>query len=200
MKKGLLYIHGKDGHAEEAEFFRPLFPERDVVGFDYRSTKPWEALEEFIRYYDGFRAAHDSVVIVANSLGAYFTLTALGEKDIEKACFISPVVNMKKLIDDMMSRAGVTEKELFERGNIDTPVGEPLSWEYLTWVKSHPVAWNTPTAILYGEKDRVQSIETIRGFADTYGASVTVMKNAEHWFHTEEQLAFLTDWIRREMP
>ena len=36
-KAVVLYVHGKGGSAAEAEHYRPLFPEADVVGFDYHS-------------------------------------------------------------------------------------------------------------------------------------------------------------------
>ena len=49
---------------------------------------------------------------------------------------------------------------------------------------------------IYGEKDNLTSIETISEFAERIGASLTVMKDGEHWFHTEEQMEFLDDWIR----
>ena len=47
MKTVVIYIHGKGGSAEEAEHYRPLFPDCDVIGFDYKSRTPWEAKEEF---------------------------------------------------------------------------------------------------------------------------------------------------------
>lgn len=37
MKSLVIYIHGKGGNAEEANHYRSLFPEGDVVGFDYIS-------------------------------------------------------------------------------------------------------------------------------------------------------------------
>ena len=43
----------------------------------------------------------------------------------------------------------------------------------------------------------MQSMETIQVFAEQNGAEVTVMEDGEHWFHTEEQMAFLDDWICR---
>ncbi len=46
------------------------------------------------------------------------------------------------------------------------------------------------------KKDNLTSIETISEFAERIGASLTVMKDGEHWFHTEEQMEFLDDWIR----
>ena len=114
---------------------------------------------------------------------------------IRCAYFISPVVDMERLILDMMSRAGVTEKELEEKGVIRTSFGEDLSWEYLYYVREHPVCWTVPTWILYGRQDNLTSYETISAFAKTHGAEVTVMEEGDHWFHTEEQMRFLDDWI-----
>ena len=37
----------------------------------------------------------------------------------------------------------------------------------------------------------------MRNFANHIGASMTVMNNGEHWFHTEEQLAFLDNWFQK---
>ena len=106
------------------------------------------------------------------------------------------IVNMEKLIKDMMQWAGVTEETLKERGQIETAFGETLDWNYLCWVRNHPVSWNVPTRILYGSKDQMQSMDTIRAFAEQTGAEVTVMEGGEHWFHTEEQMKFLDNWIR----
>lgn len=47
MKETILYIHGKGGAAEEADHCKPLFPNCEVIGFDYRSRTSWEAREEF---------------------------------------------------------------------------------------------------------------------------------------------------------
>ena len=102
---------------------------------------------------------------------------------------------MEKLITDMLAWANVTEQELETKGLIHTEFGEDLSWDYLFYVRSHPIKWNVPTHILYGTNDHLTSIETIRRFADKYQASLTMMKGGEHWFHTEEQIRFLDNWI-----
>lgn len=60
---------------------------------------------------------------------------------------------------------------------------------------SYPVVWNIPTKILYGDKDNLTSYETMSDFASKMGISLTVMNNGEHWFHTDEQMNFLDDWI-----
>lgn len=195
MKRRFLYIHGKGGSSAEAEHYKSIFPGDDVFGVDYTSQTPWEAREEFPRFFDENSGGYDSTIVVANSIGAYFTMCALADKQIDKAIFISPVVNMEKLIADMMSWANVTETVLRMQKEIPTNFGETLSWDYLCYVREHPIVWNIPTCILYGENDSLTSIGTISAFAEKTGAALTVMKGGEHWFHTEQQMEFLDRWI-----
>ena len=68
----VLYVHGKGGSAAEAEHYRPLFPQADVYGFDYRAETPWDAKDEFAAEAAGLRAAYPRLLLVANSIGAYF--------------------------------------------------------------------------------------------------------------------------------
>lgn len=82
------------------------------------------------------------------------------------------------------------------RAKIHTEFGEDLSWEYLTYVRNHSLKWNVPTQILYGQKDQLTSLEMMQDFAEKHQAGLTVMEGGEHWFHTEEQMAFLDAWIR----
>lgn len=57
-------------------------------------------------------------------------MTALSDERILEAFFISQIVDMVKLINDMMTWAGVTEAQLKKRGEIQTDFGETLSWKY----------------------------------------------------------------------
>lgn len=126
-------------------------------------------------------------------------MNALAEKNISQAMFISPIVNMERLIADMMMWSNVTEAELESKKEIPTEFGETLSWEYLCYVRKHPIKWNIPTCILYGANDNLTSVETVSGFAEQIGASLTVMNDGEHWFHTNEQMEFLDNWIRNSI-
>ena len=199
MKQIVIYVHGKGGTAEEARHYQPLFAESDVIGFDYKSQNPWEAKSEFSDFYDLHSKGYDSVILVANSIGAFFSMNALAEKNISKALFISPIVNMERLITDMMIWANVTEDELCRKKEISTDFGETLSWEYLCYARKHPIKWNIPTCILYGANDNLTSLETVSEFAEQTGAILTVMNDGEHWFHTEEQMEFLDNWIRNSI-
>lgn len=199
MRQIVIYVHGKGGTAEEAKHYQPLFAESDVIGFDYQSQNPWEAGSEFSDFCDLHSKGYDSVVLIANSIGAFFSMHALAEKKISKALFISPIVNMERLITDMMKWANVTEDELCRKKEIPTDFGETLSWEYLCYVKKHPIRWNIPTCILYGANDNLTSMETVSAFAEQTRAVLTVMKDGEHWFHTDEQMAFLDNWVRNSI-
>ena len=146
--------------------------------------------------FDSITSEYNKTILIANSIGAYFSLISLADKKIEKAMLISPIVDMERLILDMMTRANVSEEELSIKKEIETPFGEALSWEYLSYVRKNPIHWNIPTGILYAEKDNMTSISTITDFFKKINANITVMSGGEHWFHTKEQMDFLDNWIK----
>ncbi len=191
-----IYLHGKGGNAREAEHYRALLPGWRVTGFDYRAQAPWEARAEFLPYFEAAQREGTKLLLIANSIGAFLAMQALDETQVDRALFISPVVDMEQLIEAMMAGAGVTEPELRQRGEIKTEFGETLSWRYLQDVRQHPIQWRVPTAILYGSGDALMPRETVEAFARRTGAALTVMESGEHWFHTEEQMQVLDGWVR----
>lgn len=195
MKNIVIYVHGKGGAAEEAGHYKPLFPQSEVIGFDYHAQTPWEAKAEFPQFFAQQRKRCDRLELIANSIGAFFSMSSLDESLVDRAYFISPVVDMEKLIGGMMTWAGVTEQALAEKLEIPTSFGETLSWNYLCYVREHPISWPVPTRILYGQHDSLTAPETIAAFAKQTGAELTVMPGGEHWFHTEKQMQFLDRWI-----
>ena len=197
MKNVIVYVHGKGGNAEEANYYRKFFNDDfDIIGFDYKSENPWDAKSEFSDYFDSITSEYNKTILIANSIGAYFSLISLADKKIEKAMLISPIVDMERLILDMMTWANVSEEELSIKKEIETPFGETLSWEYLSYVRKNPIHWNIPTGILYAEKDNMTSISTMTDFSKKINANITVMSGGEHWFHTKEQMDFLDNWIK----
>ena len=198
MQNLVMYVHGKGGSAQEAEHYKSLFPKNEVTGFDFRSQMPWEAKEEFFTFFSGQRNRCEHLILIANSIGAFFARSSLDETLVDRAYFISPIVDMENLICKMMQWSNVTGQELAEKREIATNFGETLSWEYLCYVRQHPIIWNVPTCILYGEHDHLTSIETVSAFARQHHAELTVMPGGEHWFHTEEQMRFMDQWIREQ--
>lgn len=192
----VVYVHGKDGSAAESQHYKALFPGSEVIGLDYRTFTPWETGREIKQAIEALREKFNDVILVANSIGAFFSMNGGLDGLVKKAYFISPIVDMEKLITDMMDWANVTEDELEKQGVIPTSFGEDLSWKYLTYVRTHPISWNVPTRILYGSEDTMTSLKTIQEFAQKHQAVLTVMEKGEHWFHTAAQMKFVDDWIK----
>ena len=192
----VIYIHGKGGSATESEHYKPLFPDSEVTGLDYQTFSPWETGKEIYDAVDELKCKYENVILIANSIGAFFSMNTGIDDIIQKAYFIAPIVDMEKLITNMMQWANVTERKLESEGVIHTDFGEDLSWEYLCYVRNHPVTWYVPSQILYGSKDHLTSFETISDFANKHQATLSVMDGGEHWFHTEDQMQFLDNWIK----
>jgi hypothetical protein len=199
MMSAILYVHGMGGSAHEAEHYRRICPGFEVIGVDYEVYVPCEVRDTIRRYYDDARSKYASVSVIANSIGAYFSMLALQGLEVAKAMFVSPVLDMERVILDMMERSGVSEQELREKGEIPTSSGQVLAWEYLCFVRDNPIKWEIPTEILYAEHDDITSRQTVDEFVRTHDAKLTVMKGGEHWFHTEEQIAFLDEWMTMQL-
>ena len=206
-----LYIHGKMGCKEEAARFAEIVCPKgyqvlsiDLPGHGERTGEmerfvPWEVVPELQAVYEFSQQRWKKISLYANSIGAYFSLLAFRNAKPEKSLFVSPILDMEKLIHDMLGWAGVTQEQLHQAGEIPTAFGETLSWEYLTYAAEHRITkWDSPTAILYAGQDHLTVRETVEEFARRFGCSVTVMENGEHWFHTEEQLAVLDTWLQKE--
>lgn len=197
MRKVILYIHGKGGNHLEAKRYENICLDFDVIGVDYHDDFPWIVQDQIMSAYDKVSQQYDKIFIIANSIGAYFTMHTLHNYQIEKALFISPILDMERLILDMMSWANVSEEELRKKGEIPTDFQETLSWKYLCFVKENPIKWNIPTEILYAKKDHLTTRQTVDEFVSCHNANLTIMENGEHWFHTTEQLLFLDNWIKK---
>lgn len=206
-----LFVHGKMGSKDEVTAFARLACPAgcQVVGIDlpeHGSRKgerekliPWVAVPEIKAVYTAMKECWRHIGLRANSIGAWFSMLALQEERLEKALFVSPVVDIEDLIQNMMRWAGVTEPELQRSGQIPTDFGETLSWDYLHWVREHPLRWNVPAEILYAGQDHLTARSVINAFAAKTGSRLTVMETGEHWFHTEEQLCFLHEWEKRAL-
>lgn len=191
----VLYIHGLGGNPSEAERFQTLFSGRTVVGMDYRSVNPWEAAEELPRLFTALVDDRAPVVLIANSIGAYFAMLSLPQQQIARAYFISPLVDMERMILDRLALLGATEERLRAAGTIAFGADDELSWAYLQYVRAHPIHWNVPTKILRGGCDALIPLDTVQAFVRTAPASVTMLEGSGHWIHTPQELAALDRWI-----
>lgn len=62
MRQLVLYIHGKGGNAMEADHYKTLFAGYDVVGLDYHTDNPWEAIKEFNGHIHCWPCVTDTII------------------------------------------------------------------------------------------------------------------------------------------
>ena len=98
----VIYIHGKGGSATESEHYKPLFPDSEVIGLDYQTFTPWDTGIEVYDAVKELKSKYENVILIANSIGAFFSINADIDDMIQKAYIISPIVDMEKLITNMM--------------------------------------------------------------------------------------------------
>jgi pimeloyl-ACP methyl ester carboxylesterase len=201
-----LFVHGQGGSKEEAAAFAETacpagyqvlgidLPEHGKRQESAEKLDPWTVVPELNYVMDYLEKGWDMISLRANSVGAWMSMQAFTDRPVEQALFVSPVVDMEKLIVSMMGWANVTGEELERRGEIPTDFGQTLSWKYLRYVREHPLRWNKLTQILYAGHDNMTDRDTIDTFCEKSGAGLTVMENGEHWFHTPEQLTALKKW------
>lgn len=200
MKNAVIYVHGKGGNAEEADHYKQFFDDSfEIIGFDYKSLNPWDAKIEFRNYFHSIISKYNKIYLIANSIGAYFSLIFLFDMPIEKAMLISPIVDMESIILNMMKCENVTEDELMFEKEIETSFGESLSWEYLSYVRKNTIHWDIPTNILFADNDNMTSVDTMTNFANKINAKLTTRRDGEHWFHTDEQMNFLDKWFKENI-
>lgn len=211
-EKVYLFLHGKCGYKEEGEAFAQLVSENNwqVLSIDLpehgerksetERFNPWCIVPELKSVLEYVHGHWKRVALRANSIGAWFAMQSFSGSEFEQSLFVSPILDMKKLIQEMMTWAKVSEERLEKEQVIETNFGETLSWQYYTYAKEHSISmWNCNTNILYAGNDNLTSKETVEEFVQKFHARLTVMEEGEHWFHTKEQLEVLNDWTRKCM-
>ena len=151
-----------------------------------------------IMYYA--KSLSNNISVFACSMGAYFSLLAYIHEPLKQCLFLSPVVNMERIINNMMMWFSISENRLKTEKEVSTPVGQTLYWDYYCYVKEHPiVAWNNPISILYGSEDNLCEFDVVSTFAKRFDCNLKVMEHGEHYFHTEEQLQFFRQWLKKHI-
>lgn len=138
--------------------------------------------------------------LFACSMGTYFSLLAYKDITFKQALFLSPVVDMERIISNMMTWFQVTPERLEKEQTIDTPIGQKLYWDYFCYVKEHPVnTWNPDTCILYGSRDEICELDTISTFTKRFHCNLEILDDGEHFFHTDDQLNGYSHWLEKQM-
>ena len=207
-----LYVHGKDSRKEEAEHFASIaeksgcqvisfdLPEHGERGAEEYSCTVQNGMYDLNEVYSFVKDKYNSISLYACSLGAYFSLLTYQNIAFDRCLFLSPILDMERLIQNMMKWSNITEKELKEKGECETSFGETLSWDYYEYVRNNPIKrWNSPTFILYGENDNMTDRSVLDSFASRNNCIVDIMPDGEHYFHTKEHLDYLNNWLEKTL-
>lgn len=212
--KVFIAIHGNQSNKEDIviEILAKIVVSKgyQVISFDLPKhgdrvsentlCKVQNCVPELLKIYDFVSERYEEINLWACSLGAYFSLAAYQQVDFKQCLFLSPVVDMQRLIENMMSWFNICEKDLKEQMVIETPIGETLYYDYYCYVKEHPIIkWNNQTMILYGQKDNLCEYEYIQKFTKRFKCDLKIMENGEHFFHLDNQLEFYQKWLEEKI-
>lgn len=202
-----LVVHGKQSSKEEAFAFAQIATQKghQVLSFDLpeHGERKQEGIPCDVHHgMSDLRTIGDyamqnwtDIRLLATSLGAYFSLLAYEDVPLTSCLFVSPILNMERLIRDMMLWNHVDEAMLREQQRIPTAI-DTLDWKYYSYVKAHPIEkWDVPTSILYASQDQLTPRSVVDDFIKRFHAQLTVLEGGEHWFDTQQQLSFLNQWF-----
>ena len=200
IKRVAIYIHGLHGSAKEADFYKFL-KGYDVKGLEYsQEGKPWELKEPIQNEFKKLTKGYDEVIVIANSIGAFYTYEYLSSYKIKKAFFISPIVSMFQQIVDLMAMYGIKDKELERKKFITLEDGNVLSYDFYQHVSTDEDNWKVPTEILYGAFDQMVYMGSMMEFLENHPqAKLTVKSESEHHFSSPEEMKFIKNWINKNL-
>ena len=197
-RKGLVvYLHGVLGSAEESRTFSYI-NKYDVVGLNYEDGAPWVVGPFIKKKFEELIKPLKDVIVIANSMGAFYTYAYLDQTKIKQAFFISPLANMKSIIECRMDKEGVTEKELKHKKYIKLDNGQEFDYYFFKKyvLDKHIDKWDVPTEILYAENDQIIKREDVVSFVKKHpNTNLTIKHNSLHYLHTAEELEFIKNWI-----
>lgn len=202
-----IYVHGKMSNKESAEGFAMIAESRGYQTISFDLPEHGDRKDEIYKcnIFNGISdlkqissyvlANWKTISLFACSLGAYFSLQAYKDNIFDKCFFLSPIVDMEYLIKKMFLWFDVTEEILYAKKEIPTSI-DTLSWDYYQYVKNNPIVrWNSPTYILYGDKDNFQSLQVITNFVISNHSILTISKHSEHSFMGNEDDKVIKKWL-----
>lgn len=199
-KKIAVYIHGAHGSSQEVSDYEFLKGRFDVVGLDYQDGNPWELKETIQKEFERITDGYEDIIVIANSIGAFYTYEYLSDYNIKQAFFISPIVSMFQTIVDLMVMYNIKDKQLEKKRFITLEDGTVLSFNFYQQVSNEDDSWDKPTEILYGSYDEQVYVQSMIEFLEKHPlAKLTVKEDAEHYFNSPEEKEFIRDWIIRNL-
>ncbi|BBF42309.1 alpha/beta hydrolase [Lachnospiraceae bacterium KM106-2] len=209
--RAYIYVHGKMSYKESAEPFAELAMRKgyQTISFDlpeHGERKDenypcdiWNGMNDLNQIADYAAERWNSLSLYACSLGAHFALHAYRDRKFQYCMFQSPVLDMNQLIHRMFRWFHLSEDILKEKQVIKTPF-HVMTWDYYQYVLSHPIdKWETPTNILYGTRDEMQSRDIIDDFVAKFHSELVIAENSYHGFAKEHDIPIAYSWMETYM-
>ena len=206
-----IHVHGKMSRKEYAEEFALIAEKKGyrTLSFDLPEHGERIGRPDKCDIRNGIRdlniiadyafERYERLSLFACSLGAYFSLNSYADRNFEKCLFQSPIVDMKRLTENMMLWYDVTPEMLRRENEIETPI-DTLRWDSYQYILGHTeYEWNFKTSILYAGKDDLQSEDSIRAFAEKYNCDLTISENSSHPFMEASDRHVVEKWLREHI-
>ena len=206
-------VHGDQSHKEDTVLrmlaetaatkgYQTLsfdLPEHGGRKGEPRLCNPQNGVADLAQIFDYARTCADNLYLFGCSIGAYFSMLAYQNEPLTQALFLSPILDLQRVVNNMMTQFDISEQRLKQAQKIVTPA-KTLYWKDYQYITNHPVAWKLPTELLYGTNDFFCEPDCIHRFSEGGQVNITVMEGGEHYFHTETQLAFFQEWLDACIP
>lgn len=196
----LVYIHSVNDFSKAKEEFCYLAKYYDLLDLVFEDIKPWETKDYIRDNFSKLTASYKEVVVVANSIGAFFVYEYLADSNIKQAFFVSPIVSMFQLILGIKMSTDSYLESLKEEKILYIDNKNEIPDDFYKSLDHEGNKWKVPTEILYGEKDKIVYIENIAEFlANHPNSKLTIKKETGHNFITKEDKDFIKKWILKSL-
>lgn len=166
---------------------------------DNKTFTPMEASPEVLAFARLARSQSSEVSLLANSIGAYFSLCDTPAGTFEHVWLVSPLLDLEHHIRGIMAEYSVTDEQLEAQTVIDTPRGV-LERPYLRFVEEHPAQLNTPSWIIRGDQDDVVPLDTLSRFVSVPGVELVQIRGGQHFLGLPPYLDTVAAWFEERYP
>ena len=166
---------------------------------DDKAFNPMEASPEVRTFARLARSQSTEVSLLANSIGAYFSLCDTPAGTFKHAWLVSPLLDLEYYIRDMMAEYSVTDEQLEAQTVIHTRRGV-LDWPYLRFVEEHPVKLDTPSWMIRGDQDEVVPLDTLSRFVGAPGVELVQVEGGQHFLGRPPHLDTVVAWFEERYP
>ncbi len=134
------------------------------------------------------------------SMGAYAGLLACRKEALEAAFFLSPVLDMAHMVEDMMAQFHIPQEVLRSQKKLRLPNGQALYWSDLCYLRENPCLHVGHTHLYPARKrDFLCGPQALQAFAQRFPCRIQTAAGAEHYFHTPGQLGQFSAWLHESL-